>query len=362
MNRKSPLTNHSPTALGITPFVGCCLVCLFVLFHDASVFAQSLQTSMVDSTLPLATRRNIILNNTAIFKRLEEFTFHNPGTPTAKPYNVWNEMNGDIVDRNDDSDVYGYNLQTLGSSFGGEMRAYSDFVIGANMGLFQPNLTLNDQLSRAKGSLMMLSVHSAWFANFWSVKSMVGYGYGDYSPERLNTNNGTDYFGLGNRQQNSFFAAAEVAKRFRYKDFWFIPSYTFNYIHTDGRGYRERGLNGDNFTFDKQICSGYLHTLAVELEFDYYQKIHDSQFLITPSIRAAWLHDASSETVTSTGINGISQPFSVTGARVIPDILQLGAGLTINVEPKYLLFCRYDTEVSDKTTTHHLSAGYGVFW
>ncbi|MDR3108117.1 MAG: autotransporter outer membrane beta-barrel domain-containing protein [Planctomycetaceae bacterium] len=357
-HRKSQYANHHPTARGISPLAGCWLVFLFLLCHDVTVFAQSL-TSMVDATLPLATRRNIVLNNTAIFKRLEEFTFHNPGTPTAKPYNVWNEMNGDIVDRNDDSDIYGYNLQTLGSSFGGEMRAYSDFVIGANMGLFQPNLTSNDQFSRAKGSLMMLSVHSAWFTDYWSVKSMIGYGYGDYNAERLDTKSTT--YGLGNRQQNSFFAAAEVARRFRYRDFWFIPSYTFNYVHTDGRSYSERGLNDDKFTFNRQISSGYLHTLAIELELDYYHDFHDSQYLITPSIRAAWVHDASSKTITSTGNNG-DTTFSVNGARIIPNILQLGAGLTINVEPKYLLFCRYDTEISDKTNTHHLSAGYGVFW
>ena len=318
---------------------------------------------MVDATLPLATRRNIILNNTAIFKRLEEFTFHNPGTPTSRPYNVWNEMNGDLADMNDRDGVYGYSLQTLGSSFGGEMRVLNDFVVGANMGLFQPDLSLNDQFSRAKGSLMMLSVHSAWFADYWSVKSMVGYGYGDYNAERLDTSvPEADFIGLGNRRQHSFFAALEVAKRFRFNDFWMIPSYTFNYIHTAENAYRERRLSQDSYAFDSRRSDGFLHAVALELEYDYYYR---QDCLVTPALRFAWVHDSSRGQLRSTGIRGEKDQatvFSQVGAVTIPDMLQLGAGLTVNIGPKYLLFGRYDTELADGFSSHHFSAGYGIFW
>ncbi|HBT77113.1 MAG TPA: hypothetical protein DEB39_09345 [Planctomycetaceae bacterium] len=343
---------------------------LFVVFSGDPLWGQ--MTSMIDATLPATTRRNILLNNTAIFKRLEEFTFHNPGTPERRSYNVWNEVNGDVADMSDRDGIHGYSATTLGSSFGGEMQVLTDFVLGANMGLFQPDLTLNDGFSRAKGSLMMLSVHSAWFADYWSVKSMIGYGYGDYNAERLDTADtghwAINYIGLGNRRQDSLFAALEIAKRVRFGDFWIIPSYTFNYVHTRDKSYRERGLGNDNRTFAKRNNDGFLHTFALELEYDFYFR---GECLITPALRCAWVHDSSEGAIRSQGTGWEYDPasgewayeeFSVIGALTVPDLMQLGAGITVNVGPKYLLFCRYDAEWAGDFSAHHFSAGYGLFW
>jgi fibronectin-binding autotransporter adhesin len=279
-------------------------------------------------------------------------------SPHASPdddgYGFFANATGQYASLGDTSNANGFDVQSVGTTMGGDVRVNENWVLGVTLGYARSNSDLNEG-----GSLEADGVRAAVYAMYergeFYTELMVGGSYNSYDTTR----SALGGIAQGSTNSTSFDAYLGTGYDIHVNQWTITPmaSLLYSDVHIDG--FDESG-SLQPLSIDSQNQSSLRSRIGVRAA---YTAICGAA-RVTPSLSLQWQHEFLDNELAmrSRFANGAGSPFTVHGPETGRDSALVTAGVNV-AWSRYAIYLAYQAELGRRNYENHtLLAGFRVSW
>lgn len=281
-----------------------------------------------------------------------------PISPTVSSddnrYGFFANATGQYASLGDTSNANGFDVQSVGSTIGVDVRVDEHWVLGVTLGYARSNSDLNEG-----GTLDADGVRAAVYAmyesgNFYT-ELMVGGSYNSYDIER----SALGGIAQGSTSSSSFDAYLGTGYDIHVNQWTITPMASLLYSAVSIDGFDESG-SLQPLRIDSQNQSSLRSRIGLRAA---YTAICGSA-RVTPSLSLQWQHEFLDNelAISSRFANGAGSPFSVHGPEIGRDSALVTAGVNVAWD-RYAIYLAYQAQLCRRNyDSHTLLAGFRVSW
>ncbi len=260
---------------------------------------------------------------------------------------------GEWVGVGDDFNARGYNMDSGGFTLGVDYKFCSHFAMGLMAGYVGTGVDLN-QGGRVLVNGGKVGIYGTAFGSGLYADFAVTGGYSSYDTRR----NGLQGTARGDTDGGDLNVLYGMGYDFKAGGLSFGPTASFNYTYVGLRDFSETGSLAP-LHFNSQGQDSLRTSFGAKASYDW--KI--GTVLIKPELRAAWQHEygIASYALDSSFASGAGDVFQVNGPKIGRDSFLLGAGFSIQLNPRTATYVYYDGELGrERFNSQNVSGGFRV--
>jgi outer membrane autotransporter protein len=320
-------------------------------------FAQ-LDTEVLSVQQRLASIRNVSRSEAPAFTSGKDVVLGGQISPYASPdgdgYGFFANATGQYASLGDTSNANGFDVQSVGTTMGGDVRVNENWVLGVTLGYARSNSDLTEG-----GSLEADGVRAAVYAMYergeFYTELMVGGSYNSYDTTR----SALGGIAQGSTSSTSFDAYLGTGYDIHVNQWTITPmaSLLYSDVHIDG--FDESG-SLQPLSIDSQNQSSLRSRIGIRAA---YTAICGAA-RVTPSLSLQWQHEFLDNELAmrSRFANGAGSPFTVHGPETGRDSALVTAGVNV-AWSRYAVYLAYQAELGRRNyESHTLLAGFRMSW
>ena len=320
-------------------------------------FAQ-LDTEVLSVQQRLASIRNVGRSQAPAYTSGKDVVFGGSISPTISPddsrYGFFANATGQYASLGDTSNANGFDVQSVGSTIGVDVRLDEHWVLGVTLGYARSSSDLS-----GGGSLSADGVRSAVYAMYqrgsFYTELMVGGSYNTYDTER----GALGGIAKGSTSSSSFDAYLGTGYDIHMDQWTLTPMASLLYSAVSIDGFNESD-SLQPLSFDSQNQSSLRSRIG--LRAAYTTRCGDA--LVTPSLSLQWQHEFldNALAMSSSFVNGAGNPFTVYGPSIGRDSALVTAGINVAWN-RYAIYLAYQAQLFRRNyESQTLLAGFRVSW
>ena len=320
-------------------------------------FAQ-LDTEVLSVQQRLASIRNVVRSEAPAYTSGKGVVLGGSISPTISPddnrYGFFANATGQYASLGDTSNANGFDVQSVGSTIGADVRLDEHWVLGLILGYARSSSDL-----AGGGSLSADGVRSAVYAMYqrgsFYTELMVGGSYNSYDTER----GALGGIAKGSTSSSSFDAYLGTGYDIHMDQWTITPIASLLYSAVSIDGFNESG-SLQPLRIDSQNQSSLRSRIGLRAAY----AARCGNALVTPSLSLQWQHEFLDNelAIRSSFANGAGSPFTVHGPAIGRDSALVTSGVNV-AWSRYAVYLAYQAQMGRRNyESHTLLAGFRVSW
>ncbi|MEE3626744.1 autotransporter domain-containing protein [Nitrospirillum sp. BR 11752] len=280
------------------------------------------------------------------------------GSAPQEGWHFWAQGLGAFTRVDSDGNAAGGHSNTGGGLFGGDRAVAPGVTVGlAGVLLQSTSGGANETSSYGLSAYGNVDLGDGPF-----VTGNAGYTYDRYDTARTMGFGGLSRTAFGHTTGDELSAGVTAGYRVRVSNLTLEPQAGIQWLKVGRDGFTETGAGALNLVLQDLDATALQSSVGGRASASWKT---DGGTVITPALRAAWLHDFRDRALTSqaslSGV-GAGTPFAVTGPYTGANALGIGGGLTLQEGDNLNLYANYDGTLRRHETDHVFTAGFRLSW
>lgn len=279
-------------------------------------------------------------------------------SPTISPnnyrYGFFANATGQYASLGNTANANGFDVQSVGSTIGADVRLNDNWVLGVTLGYARSNSDLTDG-GRLTADGMRAAVYAMYMSGAFYTELMVGGSFNSYDTRR----SALGGMATGNTNSTSYDAYIGTGYNIQVNQWTFTPMASLRYTHVNIDSFEESG-SLQPLRFGSQSQESLRSRIG--LRAAYTALVGAAR--VTPSLSMQWQHEFlySQLGITSQFANGAGNPFTAYGPRIGRDSALVTAGMNV-AWSRYAVYLAYQAELfRTNYQSHTVFAGFRVSW
>lgn len=279
-------------------------------------------------------------------------------SPTISPndyrYGFFANATGQYASLGNTANANGFDVQSVGSTIGADVRLNENWVLGVTLGYARSNSDLTDG-GRLTADGMRAAVYAMYLSGAFYTEAMVGGSFNSYDTRR----SALGGMATGSTNSTSYDAYLGTGYNIQVNQWTFTPMASLRYTHVNIDGFEESG-SLQPLRFGSQSQESLRSRIG--LRAAYTALVGAAR--VTPSLSMQWQHEFlySQLGITSQFANGAGNPFTAYGPRIGRDSALVTAGMNVAWD-RYAVYLAYQAELfRTNYQSHTVFAGFRVSW
>jgi len=282
------------------------------------------------------------------------------GSSTGSTFNAWLSPYGLYGDVRSDGNAVPFYYYSSGFGFGADAAVGSDLIAGIVGSVEYMGIRTAEAVTTTGVNSYQFGAYSrANLSSFWA-SAVASASFDEYRVDR-ELNIGT----LQRRASSSFSGMTyggygEVGGSFEETGLNLQPYLGLQYIHWHRNAFRETGAGSLNITSGSASANSMRGTIGLRSAFE----VSTEGFAVAPEFRFAYIREFLDKgyeyTSTLAGLGGAT--FPIRGIFNSGDILQMGAGYSVNLGSSLSFDAHYDFYLGSRNTAHAGRANFMIRW
>ncbi|MEA1648691.1 autotransporter domain-containing protein [Nitrospirillum sp. BR 11164] len=276
------------------------------------------------------------------------------GSAPEEGWHFWAQGLGAFTRVDSDGNAAGGHSNTGGGLFGGD-RAVAP---GVTLGLAGVLLQSTSGGANETSSYGLSAYGNVDLGDGLFVTGNAGYTYDQYDTARTMGFGGLSRTAFGHTTGDELSAGVTAGYRVRVSNLTLEPQAGIQWLKVGRDGFTETGAGALNLVLQDLDATALQSNVGGRASARWKT---DGGTVITPAIRASWLHDFRDRALTSqAALAGTT--FAVTGPDTGANALGIGGGLTLQEGNNLNLYANYDGTLRRHETDHVFTAGFRLSW
>ncbi|WP_044564615.1 autotransporter domain-containing protein [Azospirillum sp. B4] len=276
------------------------------------------------------------------------------GSAEEDGWHFWAQGLGAFTRVDSDGNAAGGHSNTGGGLFGGD-RAVAP---GVTLGLAGVLLQSTSGGANETSSYGLSAYGNVDLGDGLFVTGNAGYTYDQYDTARTLGFGGLSRTAFGHTTGDELSAGVTAGYRVRVSNLTLEPQAGIQWLRVGRDGFTETGAGALDLVLQDLDATALQSSVGGRAAASWKT---DGGTVITPSVRAAWLHDFRDRALTSqAALAGTT--FAVTGPDTGANALGIGGGLTLQEGDNLNLYANYDGTLRRHETDHVFTAGFRLSW
>ncbi|ASG25242.1 hypothetical protein Y958_30320 [Nitrospirillum viridazoti CBAmc] len=276
------------------------------------------------------------------------------GSAPEEGWHFWAQGLGAFTRVDSDGNATGGHSNTGGGLFGGDRTV----APGVTLGLAGVLLQSTSGGSNETSSYGLSAYGNVDLGDGLFVTGNAGYTYDQYDTARTMGFGGLSRTAFGHTTGDELSAGVTAGYRVRVSNLTLEPQAGIQWLRVGRDGFTETGAGALNLVLQDLDATALQSSVGGRASASWKT---DGGTVITPALRAAWLHDFRDRALTSqAALAGTT--FAVTGPDTGANALALGGGLTLQEGNNLNLYANYDGTLRRHETDHVFTAGFRLSW
>lgn len=279
-------------------------------------------------------------------------------SPTISPndyrYGFFANATGQYASLGNTANANGFDVQSVGSTIGADVRLNENWVLGVTLGYARSNSDLTDG-GKLTADGMRAAVYAMYLSGAFYTEAMVGGSFNSYDTRR----SALGGMATGSTNSTSYDAYLGTGYNIQVNQWTFTPMASLRYTHVNIDGFEESG-SLQPLRFGSQSQESLRSRIG--LRAAYTALVGAAR--VTPSLSMQWQHEFlySQLGITSQFANGAGNPFTAYGPRIGRDSALVTAGMNVAWD-RYAVYVAYQAELfRTNYQSHTVFAGFRVSW
>ncbi|ASG21224.1 hypothetical protein Y958_10610 [Nitrospirillum viridazoti CBAmc] len=276
------------------------------------------------------------------------------GSAPQEGWHFWAQGLGAFTRVDSDGNAAGGHSNTGGGLFGGDRAVAPGVTVGLAGALLQSTSGgANETSSYGLSAYGNVDLGDGLF-----VTGNAGYTYDQYDTARTMGFGGLSRTAFGHTTGDELSAGVTAGYRVRVSNLTLEPQAGIQWLKVARDGFTETGAGALNLVLQDLDATALQSSVGGRASASWKT---DGGTVITPVLRAAWLHDFRDRALTSqAALAGTA--FAVTGPDTGANALGIGGGLTLQEGNNLNLYANYDGTLRRHETDHVFTAGFRLSW
>ncbi|MDG3442195.1 autotransporter outer membrane beta-barrel domain-containing protein [Nitrospirillum amazonense] len=276
------------------------------------------------------------------------------GSAPEEGWHFWAQGLGAFTRVDSDGNAAGGHSNTGGGLFGGDRTV----APGVTLGLAGVLLQSTSGGSNETSSYGLSAYGNVDLGDGLFVTGNAGYTYDQYDTARTMGFGGLSRTAFGHTTGDELSAGVTAGYRVRVSNLTLEPQAGIQWLKVGRDGFTETGAGALNLVLQDLDATALQSSVGGRASASWKT---DGGTVITPALRAAWLHDFRDRALTSqAALAGTT--FAVTGPDTGANALGIGGGLTLQEGNNLNLYANYDGTLRRHETDHVFTAGFRLSW
>ncbi|WP_145736713.1 autotransporter domain-containing protein [Nitrospirillum pindoramense] len=276
------------------------------------------------------------------------------GSAPEEGWHFWAQGLGAFTRVDSDGNAEGGHSNTGGGLFGGDRTV----APGVTLGLAGVLLQSTSGGSNETSSYGLSAYGNVDLGDGLFVTGNAGYTYDQYDTARTMGFGSLSRTAFGHTTGDELSAGVTAGYRVRVSNLTLEPQAGIQWLKVGRDGFTETGAGALNLVLQDLDATALQSSVGGRASASWKT---DGGTVITPALRAAWLHDFRDRALTSqAALAGTA--FAVTGPDTGANALGIGGGLTLQEGDNLNLYANYDGTLRRHETDHVFTAGFRLIW
>ncbi|WP_145729722.1 autotransporter domain-containing protein [Nitrospirillum pindoramense] len=276
------------------------------------------------------------------------------GSAPQEGWHFWAQGLGAFTRVDSDGNAAGGHSNTGGGLFGGDRTVAPGVTVGLAGVLLQSTSGGSNETS----SYGLSAYGNVDLGDGLFVTGNAGYTYDQYDTARTMGFGGLSRTAFGHTTGDELSAGVTAGYRVRVSNLTLEPQAGIQWLKVGRDGFTETGAGALNLVLQDLDATALQSSVGGRASASWKT---DGGTVITPALRAAWLHDFRDRALTSqAALAGTT--FAVTGPDTGANALGIGGGLTLQEGDNLNLYANYDGTLRRHETDHVFTAGFRLSW
>ncbi|MEA1650174.1 autotransporter domain-containing protein [Nitrospirillum sp. BR 11164] len=276
------------------------------------------------------------------------------GSAPEEGWHFWAQGLGAFTRVDSDGNAAGGHSNTGGGLFGGDRTVAPGVTVGLAGVLLQSTSGGSNETS----SYGLSAYGNVDLGDGLFVTGNAGYTYDQYDTARTMGFGGLSRTAFGHTTGDELSAGVTAGYRVRVSNLTLEPQAGIQWLKVGRDGFTETGAGALDLVLQDLDATALQSNVGGRASASWKT---DGGTVITPAIRAAWLHDFRDRALTSqAALAGTT--FAVTGPGTGANALGIGGGLTLQEGNNLNLYANYDGTLRRHETDHVFTAGFRLSW
>ncbi|MBB6249715.1 autotransporter outer membrane beta-barrel domain-containing protein [Nitrospirillum iridis] len=276
------------------------------------------------------------------------------GSAAEDGWHFWAQGLGAFSRVDSDGNAQGGHSNTGGGLFGGDRTV----APGVTLGLAGTLLQSTSGGSNETSSYGLSAYGNADLGDGLFVAGNAGYTYDRYDTARTMGFGGLSRTAFGHTTGDELGAGVTAGYRMRVSNLTLEPQAGIQWLRVGRDGFTETGAGALNLVLQDLDATALQSSVGARASGSWKT---DGGTVITPTVRASWLHDFRDRALTSQAAFA-GTTFAVTGPDTGANALGIGGGLTLQQSDNLNLYANYDGTLRRHETDHVFTAGLRLSW
>ncbi|MBB6249714.1 hypothetical protein [Nitrospirillum iridis] len=276
------------------------------------------------------------------------------GSAAEDGWHFWAQGLGAFSRVDSDGNAQGGHSNTGGGLFGGDRTV----APGVTLGLAGTLLQSTSGGSNETSSYGLSAYGNADLGDGLFVAGNAGYTYDRYDTARTMGFGGLSRTAFGHTTGDELGAGVTAGYRVRVSNLTLEPQAGIQWLRVGRNGFTETGAGALNLVLQDLDATALQSSVGARASGSWKT---DGGTVITPTVRASWLHDFRDRALTSQAAFA-GTTFAVTGPDTGANALGIGGGLTLQESDNLNLYANYDGTLRRHETDHVFTAGLRLSW
>jgi outer membrane autotransporter protein len=276
-------------------------------------------------------------------------------TPQYARHGFFVNATGQYASLGDTSNANGFDVQSVGTTLGADVRLNENWVVGLTLGYARSNSDLTEGGSLSADG-MRAAVYAMYLRGSFYTEFLVGGSFNSYETRRSALGGTAE----GSTNSQSFDAYVGTGYNIQVNDHWSItPMASLRYTDVNIDSFQETG-SLQPLAFPSQNQSSLRSRIGLQAAYT----THVGETRITPYLGLHWQHEFLDNelAMVSRFANGAGNPFTVHGPRIGRDSAVATAGLNVGWS-RYSVYAAYQAEMfRTNYDSHTMIVGFRVLW
>ncbi|MEA1674470.1 hypothetical protein [Nitrospirillum sp. BR 11163] len=276
------------------------------------------------------------------------------GSAPEAGWHFWAQGLGAFTRVDSDGNAAGGHSNTGGGLFGGDRTVAPGVTVGLAGVLLQSTSGGSNETS----SYGLSAYGNVDLGDGLFVTGNAGYTYDQYDTARTLGFGGLSRTAFGHTKGDELSAGVTAGYRVRVSNLTLEPQAGIQWLKVGRDGFTETGAGALDLVLQDLDATALQSSVGGRASASWKT---DGGTVITPALRAAWLHDFRDRALTSqAALAGTT--FAVTGPDTGANALGIGGGLTLQEGDNLNLYANYDGTLRRHETDHVFTAGFRLSW
>ncbi|MEA1676996.1 autotransporter domain-containing protein [Nitrospirillum sp. BR 11163] len=276
------------------------------------------------------------------------------GSAPEAGWHFWAQGLGAFTRVDSDGNAAGGHSNTGGGLFGGDRTVAPGVTVGLAGVLLQSTSGGSNETS----SYGLSAYGNVDLGDGLFVTGNAGYTYDQYDTARTLGFGGLSRTAFGHTKGDELSAGVTAGYRVRVSNLTLEPQAGIQWLKVGRDGFTETGAGALDLVLQDLDATALQSSVGGRASASWKT---DGGTVITPTVRAAWLHDFRDRALTSqAALAGTT--FAVTGPDTGANALGIGGGLTLQEGDNLNLYANYDGTLRRHETDHVFTAGFRLSW